>query len=365
MLMNLAGRARAQRGFTLVEFMIAATISLVILAALTGAFVSSSRARDEMERANQQIENGRYAIQVLTDDLELAGFWSQYDIYVAAPATPGTKPDPCLTTIAALTAAMPMHIQGYDSPSTNPLTNCLSDVKPDTDILVVRHASTCVRGSTNCAAVAGLPYFQASLCSSGAELQSTQPTDYYRLNTDTTVLDRHLRDCTNLAAMRQYVVHIYYIANNDLPNDNLPTLKRAELGIASGTTLGFNSVAIAEGVENLQLEYGVDADVLGSTGYGTPDAFTADPDNYTAATRDCPTTPADCDTNWVNTLAVKINLLVRNPTVSLNFVDSKTYTLGLKADGSANIVGPFPDRFKRHAYSTSVRLNNVARRRET
>lgn len=357
MLLNLDPAARTQRGFSLIEFMIAITISLVILAALTGAFVSSSRARDELERANQQIENGRYALQVLTDDLEMAGFWAQFDISIAAPATPAFKPDPCTTTLAALTAAMPMHVWGYNNSGTNPLT-CITDLMQDTDILVVRHVANCVSGSTNCAAVAGAPYFQASLCSSGAELQSTLTTDFYRLDTNTANLNRRKRDCTTLADMRQYEVHIYYVANNDLPGDGVPTLKRAELTAITAGSLGFSTVSIAEGVENIQFEYGIDTDALGAAGYGAPDVFTSNPDIYTAPTGNCPTTQADCMINWTNTVAVKIALLVRNPTVSLNFTDSKTYKLGLVT------VGPFNDKYKRHVYSTSVRLNNVAKRRE-
>ncbi|MGH8561634.1 MAG: PilW family protein, partial [Nevskiales bacterium] len=64
-----------QSGFSLVELMIAITLSLIILAALSAIFVTSSRARDEIARANQQIENGRYAMQILSDDLQLAGYY--------------------------------------------------------------------------------------------------------------------------------------------------------------------------------------------------------------------------------------------------------------------------------------------------
>ena len=347
---------RTQRGFTLIEFMIAATISLIILAALTGAFVANSRTRDEMERANQQIENGRYALQVMTDDLQMAGFYAQFDINLANPPTPAIKPHACTTLLADLRSALPLHIQGYDN-GGGPL--CLVDYKAGTDVLVVRRVSTCVSGSANCAAVAGAPYFQASTCSSGAELQSSQATDFYRLDSTIGNLDRHLRDCTTLAPLRQFLVHIYYVANNDQAGDGIPTLKRLELG-GSGGAPAFSIVPIADGIENLQLEYGIDTD-----GDGQPDVYTADPDNYTAAGGNCPTVTADCMTNWRNVMAVKVNLLARNTTPSLNFIDSKTYVLGLDASGAPNSFGPFNDAYKRHAYTTSVRLTNPAGRRET
>ena len=41
------------RGFTIIEFMIAMTLSLLVLAALTATFVANSRSRTEIEKANR------------------------------------------------------------------------------------------------------------------------------------------------------------------------------------------------------------------------------------------------------------------------------------------------------------------------
>ena len=56
--------------------MIAVTLGLIILAALTAFFVQTSDNRREMDRNTRQIENGRYAIETLRDDLTLAGFYA-------------------------------------------------------------------------------------------------------------------------------------------------------------------------------------------------------------------------------------------------------------------------------------------------
>ena len=66
--------------------------------------------------------------------------------------------------------------------------------------------------------------------------------------------------------------------------------------------------------------------------------------------------------SWRNTVAVKINLLARTNTVSSGYSDSKIYTLGRNAAGGLNSVGPFGDGYRRHLYSTTVRLFNVAGR---
>lgn len=332
---------RAQTGLSLVELMIAIALGLLILAGLTTIFVNSSRARDEVEKANQQIENGRYAMQVLSEDLRLSGFLGEFDISAAAIATPTSKPDACATVLADLKAAMPLHIQGYDDGADAP--TCLSDLKANTDIIVIRRASTCVAGSTDCAAVTtGAPYFQASLCMNATELLAASSASYYRLDTNTANLDRHKRDCTTVADLRRYITRIYYIANNDVGSDGIPTLKRAELGAG-----GFSIVPIAEGVENLQLDYGID-----TNNDGQPDVYSSDPDTYNSCAG------VVCVDNWRNVMAVKINLLARNTQKSAGFSDSKTYTLG------ATTVGPFNDSYKRHAYVGSVRLTNPAGRRE-
>jgi type IV pilus assembly protein PilW len=337
-----------QFGYTIIELMIAITISLIILASLVAMFANNSRTRVEIERANQQTENGRYALQLITDDLHNAGYLAEFN--PGPLATPAAKPDPCDTSVAGLNGALPMAVQGYDNAAIVPA--CLSDVRAGTDILVVRHASTCAVGSAGCdALVAGDPYFQTSGCNSATELSSGNIANYYVLDTNAASFTLHQKDCVTLANVYQYRTHIYFVANNDKANDGIPTLKRAELGVAT-----FNIVPLVEGVENMQIEYGLDTSVPTT---GTPAVYAADPDSYNG----CAGTPSICVGYWRNTVAAKINLLTRNTTATQGYVDSKVYTLGLKADGTtANTVGPFNDAYKRHVSESAVKLNNPAGR---
>lgn len=341
-----------QAGFSLIELMISMTLGLLVLAGLMSVFSSSSRSRAEALRTNQQIENGRYAVQVVASDLQLAGYWAEFDLSAAGLATPAAKPDPCAVELASLRAAMPLHVQGYDNGASLP---CLADVRPNTDVVVVRRVSTCVRGAADCVDIAGAPYFQASLCTpsgstqvaAGTELASPDSAEHYRLDTLLSALDRHTRACRTspplLADLRRYIVRVYFVANNDRPGDGIPTLKRVELGAGAFSA----PIPIAEGIENLQLEYGIDRD-----GDGAPDAFTADPDTFGG----CAGTA--CVENWRNVTSVETYLLARNTSRSAGFVDDKTYTLGLLATGAPNTVPPPNDAYKRHVYRSSVRLNN-------
>jgi prepilin-type N-terminal cleavage/methylation domain-containing protein len=169
-------RRFAAQGFTLVELMISMVISLLILAALVGMFVNTSSSNREMEKLNGLLENGRFAAQLLQDDLVHAGYWGGYlpefdDLSsVADPAdVPNGIPDVCQAYNTWNTAyrsnLLGIPVQSGDVLPAGPA--CLSPLakKAGTDVLVIRHAETCVPGAVNCDPdTAGRLYLQSSLC---------------------------------------------------------------------------------------------------------------------------------------------------------------------------------------------------------
>lgn len=335
-----------QRGFSLPELMIAAAIGLVILAGMSTLFVSNSKAQGEIEKANRQVENGRFALSLLAADLRNAGYYAEFDPTVLAQ--PSALPDPCTLTVAPLKLGLPLPVQGVDNAGSASL-GCLTDLKAGTDIIVVRHTRTCIVDASSCdPASAGGPYFQASLCNNPTELDSGDVADYYALDIDTALMQRHRRDCSQtpgsgtLAAVRRYDTHIYYIANNDNSGDGIPTLKRAEIS-SNAAGLVATIVPLVEGIDNLQLEYGVD-----TSGDGTPDSYTP-----------APSTVA----NWTSVMTVKVNLLARNLEATPTYLDDKTYNLGRDASGAIVTVGPLNDHFKRHVFQAVVDLPNPRGRR--
>lgn len=297
-------RRSHELGFSIPELLVALAIGMLILAGMTTLFVRNSRTQSQVERANRQIENGRYAIALLSTDLRNAGFYGEFD--PTPLADPPGVPDPCAPTLPALRAALPLHVQGYAAGESLP--SCLSDVKSGTAVLVVRHTRTCTSDNPDCNAdgIQG-PLFQASLCDNLSELGSGDPANHYALDTDTAALTRHRRDCSSsagsgtLAVARRFVTHIYYVANNDKAGDGIPTLKRMELRLDGGQ-LGFTAVPLVEGVDNLQFEYGID-----SSGDGVVDLYTAAP----GAAAGC--TDIGCAArNWRNALSVRVSVLARN-----------------------------------------------------
>ncbi|KQV61658.1 PilW family protein [Duganella sp. Root336D2] len=334
---------RREQGFTIVELMVAVAVGLLLLAGLSTLFTSNSAAQMEIERANRQVENGRYAMQLMTGDLRNAGYYSEYDpIELTAPAA---LPDPCDLDLTSMRGAIAYAVQGYDNSNS---LGCLSDVKANTDAVVVRHTHTCVVGAADCEDdTAGGPFFQASQCANDYELGSNDKTKHYQISATNSGFSLHKFNCTtaynsgSVAEVRRLLTHIYFVANNSVAGDGIPTLKRAEVVSKSGV-MSVQIVPLAEGIENMQLEYGLD-----SNDDGVADSFTTKVN----------------DAQWGNVVSVKLHLLARTLSPSVGHTDSKSYVLGSDENGQQNVVGASNDKYKRHVFTSLIGLPNVAGRK--
>jgi len=326
-------RVRREGGLSLIELMISMAIGLFLLLVLTYVFQNTSSARSEVERTNRQIENGRYAVEVISEDLRLAGFYGELN--VGALAVPGALPaDQCSLSAADWDSWIPLHVQGFDNGAGfNEATCLLSNHKANTDVLVVRRARTCLAGVAGCDAVAAnKAYVQVSLCAS-------EVTTYKLGLEGTQTFDRTKKDCATVADKREYLVRIYYISTDNGFGNNVPTLKRLEL-----TGTGWITTPLIEGIEEFNVEYGLD-----TNGDGAPDSYVASP----AAVGD-----------WMNTVTIRFYVLARNLEVSPEYTDAKTYTIGIDSVGNPVNVTP-GGGYRRHVYSNLVRLANPAGRRDT
>jgi type IV pilus assembly protein PilW len=344
---------RRESGFSIIELMVAITLGLLVLGGLAALFANASASRNELERNSRQIENGRFAIELLSDDLRLAGFYGELNVRVLG--APTALPDPCSANPADWATAIPVHVFGYDNGAGAP--PCMpGNVKPNTDIIVVRRVSTCEAGVAGCSALnAARPYIQTSRCSN--QIAATA----YRLGiASATTWDMMQKNCDPAATTgrRRYHVHIYYIATDNGAGVQIPTLTRLDFN-----GVGFQTFPMVEGIEEMQFEYGIDID-----GDGNVDGYGADPNTWTMA--GC----GACNAlnNWGNVMSVRISLLARNIDPSPRFTDNKTYVLGRDAaDAEITLAPPhFNDPttgfgYRRHAYTGLVRVVNAAQRRET
>ncbi|HET7779770.1 MAG TPA: PilW family protein [Rudaea sp.] len=365
-----------QVGTTLVETMIALTIGLMLLVTLGEVFVSNGGLRRDLDYSGRLVENASYAMDRISDDLRTAGYYAEFDLADAGLTMPAVKPDPCTADLNALGAALPLPIQGYDggvglpASCTGGAHAAIRNPKPGSDILVIRRVDPCVAGPTTAAgcdaAVAGLPYFQVSHCTWTLPHELTElagpASGWFKLDTLVSKLGLHNIDCNQnpgaaVADYHRFVVHIYFVSNDDIPGDGIPTLKLAQLDAGGFTDASV--VPLAEGIENLQLEYGLDT---GTAPDGSVDQFSANPDMYAG----CAGAASPCSAaNWASTVAVKVHMLGRNTkATAIGYTNQKGYALGLNADGSANTIPPFNDRYRRHVYETSVRVYNSSGRNQ-
>ena len=369
--MNMTSQGFRQQGLSIIELMISMAIGLLILAGLVTMFVNSSANQRELQRSSIRIENGRYAMDAMTQDLHHAGYYGQYFLN----KIPSAAADPCnLSSLALITAAAGFPIQAYNAASatTRPdlsaticattQTNILStaNLSPGSDVLVVRRTNTDTL-AVGSVAVGGEIYLQAN------PLEAA-----YQLGTGTAITTASTADSavpatilnapkTAAAEIRKFRVHIYFVAPCSRPSDGtdvctgtsddggspIPTLKRLELAVVGGTRK-FSVVPIAEGIEQLKVSYGIDnapATVNSSTGFKGDGV----PDTYLQA-------PALAD--LANIVDAKVSLLARNNDATPGFTDTKTYLIGSFS------LGPFNDNYKRHVFDSHIRMTNLSSRRE-
>lgn len=448
-----------QRGFSLVELMIAVTMGLIVVSAVIALFINTTRTNSELARANSQIENGRFAMQLLENDIVHAGYWGgyvpQFDDVTFDSAVPTDHPAAVPEILAAFnttnwTAAyrnallgIPIQAWGAAPGCTDPgggcATNIVTNKLANTDVLAVRHADKCIPGVGACEAYnAGKLYFQANQCMAAAQTGTTNTitlasgssstddfyqnmivrilggagagqqrtisnyvggtkvatvsanwtsgsepdnTSVYTFGPTDSVLDTgsasatlFQRNCATPVGMRKFISNIYYVRDYAVSvGDGIPTLMRSQFDLSGGTLAHQAAQPLIEGIEGFRVELGIDS--LSRTGANVVNTAQLAWQNVTTKTTPtnrgdgipdgafvrCTTTgTAPCTAaNLANVVAVKIYVLARNREPTTGYTDTKTYTLG------STTLGPFNDRFKRHVFSTTVRLNNVSGRRES
>ncbi|WP_213459819.1 PilW family protein [Thiocapsa sp.] len=315
------------RGFTLLELMIAMTIGVFLLGTLAVVLVNNSRTRYELEQSIGQIQNARYALQVLSDDVANAGFYGEAQVTGIANLS-----DPICSNISDMSQVSNLTdvIRGRNNITASQRPGCTPDALEGLDILAVRRASTCAVDTVGCDAfLAGLPHLQKPGC--GAV---TTPTIATTRNAFTGTRPPCDATPTQAAPIYRLVNHVYYLRNVTVSSQSIPTLMRAEL-----TGNGYQSTPIAEGIEHLHFEYGVDTDPIKD---GEPNRYRTS-NNITG-------------TDWGNVVSVRVYLIARNLKRTSGYQDTRTYQLG----GASVTPSGEARGFKRQAYSTTIRLNNIA-----
>jgi len=392
---SLPVRGRFQGGLTLIEFMVSIAIGMIVVAALATLIADQSTNRSEVDRAGRVIESGRYAARAMAEDLQMAGYGGELS---TAPAAPTAWADPCGATPAEPTkdemvAAMGQHVVGFDVPGAAPRAGyndtapalpvalgCLggSNVKPGTDVLIVRGADP----DSSAYETGGVPDLAKLISADNNDRLFIQTgldaaTNLFSWKADiganaaaTFTLKR--KDKTTMATVRRMVTRIYYVSTCSVCSgtpDGIPSLKMRELvkGASVGKLAWSDALTISEGIENLQIEYGVDAD---ATKDGAPDGADKAAAEVVAPAL-VPVPPATAEGEWPAVVTVKLYVLARSlePTPGYNECSDpadipascKQYPLGLA--GTLLPAEGAERTYKRHVFVQTVRLVNPSFRR--
>lgn len=321
-------------GFTIISLMIAILLSSVLMAGLISVFSSNQNASRLMFDFGSLQEGVRTGNEILEVSLRQAGHFGgvkSADI-TTHDSLAITGSGSCNKNWITDTSTPIRGFDGADavgSVSGLP-SNCIAsdEYVAGTDVLSIKYASTMDMtsiGSVDSSSV----YIRTIVGSSASTLG-----EIFKGSDGTTIGDA--TDPVGTYNYR-YASELYYVRTcshkvDGTCKDDIPSLVRFQL---DGTT--FTEQLLVEGVEQFQVEFGIDAD-----------------GNFTA---DSYLSPASI-TDWQRVVSVRYSLVVRGNSADKTMLDTKTYTLA----GEVNYTPSGDDQaYHRRAYTKVVQLRNMIR----
>jgi type IV pilus assembly protein PilW len=332
---------RSSLGLSLIELMVALTIgSLLIIGAVT-VYVQSRNTYAVNETLARLQENARFALSMMEPDLRLANHWGMTSDPLLITGTVGNGPMAVPGGAASCGATYPIDFRRAVDGANDlddaswPLACAATDgVRESTDMVLIRRAGTEVVP----AAADRLQVFTTRAGGASRVFNAAAPpapitTGPFGPN----------------AEVRDLIVRAYYVSNQSNLRDDVPGLRRKDL--VAGPSI--QDEEVMPGVEDMQLQFGVDPGFDGNSD-GAPDDADANgfPDFYTGV----PTryvNPGDpiLDTGLVATVRVWILVRAENPEVG--FVDGNSYNY-------ADVVNYQPnDGFRRLLVSRTIQVRNT------
>ena len=308
------------RGFSLVELMVALVITLILLAGIGQIFLSSKKSFTIQNALGRQQENGRFVLDTLAQDLRRAGYLGgALKVEKTSWSLPvATGADTCATGSTDWAIMLNRPIYGLDDTATG--YTCIKNYLQG-DVLVVRYAAPWeVGGITTPSIVAGRLYLRSN------------PTDpkkarIYKGNSGEPSPGADDRDA-------EVVAYAYYIRNSSQTcsyggsNQTIPSLFRVWLDNSGqpGTP-----EEIATGIEQLQVQYGVD-----TSGDLSVNQY-LDADNVA---------------DWDQVVSARIWVLTRAECPETGYTNTIPYNMGDLPTLTPN------DPYRRQLYQTTVKLRN-------
>lgn len=325
-MMQWSFNIRRQAGFSVVEIMIAMLLSLVLAAAVVTVFVNNSYSFNQDDNIARMQDDARHALREVAFDISMAGHYADLltpDIVtpdgalaIAVDCGPAGEANWIYRTIDAgsgnsLSLAV---IDNATAATAVAEHSCFepNEVREGTDIVSIRRVAGAAAAVLNDNAI----YLQTN-GTVGLLFKAPMP----------------VAPAIVIAVPRadwEYRPSIYFIRQfANTPGDDVPTLCRKVL---RGAGPSMTTECLATGIEDLQIEYGID-----TSEDGHPNVYMTNP------------TLADLQ----NVVSARIFLVVRTTEIDTRYINDKTYTVS----NSGNFVPD--DSFHRRVLSTSVSIQNI------
>jgi len=331
-------------GFSLVELMLAMLIGLIIMGGVMQVYVSTQDTQRSSEDQLTLLANGRFAIETIAYDLRHTGLWGRNNTYqsISCQKSGTENVDPCPAGYEMPVATDDCGVEEYinlerplfamDNNNPYSATCATQSYKAGTDVLSVRYADTNKLGDGVLGT--GMAYIRSSVRSGMLFMGPNIPAKSIAARYDWDN-EQSLANSNHLLISRSYYVSDY----TDAAGDGLPSLRRVDL--VQGPLL--KSDILLPGVEDFQLEFGVDL--------GTDGASGTDKDGQANSYVD-----ASNVTSWSNgeVVAVRIWLLMRSEREDRDNISSaQTFTI------AGNVVTTPNDGDRRYVMSSIVKLRNT------
>ena len=333
---------RYASGFSLIEMLLAMVIGLIIMAGVMQVYITS---RDTQRVSEDQIEvlsNARFVLETIAYDLRHTNMWGRHNngqliacqkVGGLSLACPAGNEMPAAGDDCEVGNYINVLRPLFGSDDSNPYSaSCASQsYKPGTDVLTVGYADT-NRIATNALAV-GPAYLRTSLAG-GAFFVGRGPN----FIPDMPLIpgwDDDTKSSNHSVVSRAYYASDYAY----VPGDGIPSLRRTDL--VAGPTV--TSELLVPGVEDFQLEYGVD---IGANGNQSGDRD-GQVDAYVKASSVA---------NWsLDIVTVRIWLLLRAAHRDEDglYLETETFNMGGKV-----VVTP-GDGYARSLVSSVVKMRNT------